>query len=125
MLQNLHAFSKQAVSKETLADGACNIEINILNEPIGKQDQYAAAYGGLKIYRFKGDGAVEVAPINMTDSSLGKLQDNLLMFYVGEQRSASGILADQKKNMAQADKVAILKEIGCFGRGVKNSIRTR
>jgi len=120
MLQNLHAFTKKEADKELLANEACNIEINILNEPIGKQDQYAAAYGGLKIYRFKSNGEVAIEPINLSASSFSELQDNLLMFYAGEQRSASGILADQKKNMQQADKVAILKDMVALVDELKN-----
>ena len=104
LLHNLYTWNGQFASKEILADNACDIEINQLHEPIGKQDQYAAAYGGLNIIRFNTNGTVRVEPIHLKKHTYETLEDNLIMFYYGNQRSASSILAEQKQNTSQADK---------------------
>jgi len=111
LLHNLYTHAGQAVTKEQLAAEACDIEINLLGEPIGKQDQYAAAYGGFNIFRFKKDGSVEVENIQTQAGIMDTLQDNLLMFYTGVQRSASAILAEQKKNIAESEKFEKLKSM--------------
>jgi D-glycero-alpha-D-manno-heptose-7-phosphate kinase len=80
LLHNLHSYSNTFVSKEHLAEEACLVEIEMLKQPIGKQDQYAAAYGGLNFYTFQKDGAVFVEPVLMEPSSLEKLQKQLMMF---------------------------------------------
>jgi len=108
LLHNLYARDGKLATKERLADEACDIEINRLGEPIGKQDQYACAYGSLNIIRFRTSGEVTVEPIHLKKSVYKTLQSNLLMFYTGDQRSASAILAEQKKNTSAADKVEIL-----------------
>ena len=82
-----------------MAKDACDIEIEKLNEPIGKQDQYAAAFGGLNIFRFSSSGSVDVERIHLQREIYKTLQNNLLMFYTGQQRSASSILSEQKENM--------------------------
>src|SRR5690606_4249029 len=87
------------------------IEINQLKEPIGKQDQYAAAYGGLNIIEFYPDGQVVVQPIYPSTEMYQNLQDNLCLYYIGNQRSASSILSEQKKNTSQADKFNTLKNM--------------
>ncbi|TNE29432.1 MAG: GHMP kinase [Bacteroidetes bacterium] len=104
VLHNLSAYQNQYVSKETLAKEACEIEIDILKEPIGKQDQYAAAYGGLNVIEFKPNGHVSVEPLHLSKEADADLQSHLMMFYIGNQRSASSILAEQKENTSQEDK---------------------
>lgn len=104
LLHNLYTWNGQFASKELLAAGACDIEINQLNEPIGKQDQYAAAYGGLNVIRFQTNGSVLVEPLHIKRETYQKLEENLIMFYYGNQRSASSILAEQKNNVSQQDK---------------------
>jgi D-glycero-alpha-D-manno-heptose-7-phosphate kinase len=99
LLHALYTYINQQVSTELLAQEACEIEIDILKEPIGKQDQYAAAYGGLNLIRFYPDGAVKVEPLKMEIKVYKQLQENLLLFYTGTTRSASDILNDQKQNM--------------------------
>ena len=99
LLHALYNFTGQNPSAEQLAQDACELEIDILKEPIGKQDQYAAAYGGLNIIRFLSTGEVKVEPINMSPNTYKKLQQNLLMFFTGVTRNASGVLEDQTKNM--------------------------
>lgn len=111
LLHNLYTSAGQFVSKERLAQEACDIEINKLKEPIGKQDQYAAAYGGLNIIIFNPSGQVEVQPIHLKKDRLDALQRNLLMFYVGDQRKTSSILSEQKENLAKPDKIEILKKM--------------
>ena len=111
LLHNLYTSLGKFVSKEQLAEDACEIEIEKLKEPIGKQDQYAAAFGGLNIIKFNSSGSVIIEPIHLQKEVYKRLQNNLFMFYIGEQRKASSILADQKKNIKQKDKVAVLKEM--------------
>lgn len=113
VLHNLSAVQNRFVSKETLAKEACNIEINILGEPIGKQDQYAAAYGGLNVIEFHSDGNVSVQPLHLSGDAHRDMQDHLMMFYIGNQRSASSILQEQKKNTSQEDKYnALVQMVG-------------
>jgi D-glycero-alpha-D-manno-heptose-7-phosphate kinase len=111
LLHNLHTLAGNLPDKEQLASEACNIEIERLKEPIGKQDQYAAAYGGLNIIRFNKDDSVRVEKLNISDSTSQALQSNLCMFYFGNQRSASSILSEQKQNTTQADKQRVLIEM--------------
>jgi D-glycero-alpha-D-manno-heptose-7-phosphate kinase len=111
LLHNLHTLAGNLPDKEQLASEACNIEIERLKEPIGKQDQYAAAYGGLNIIRFNKDDSVRVEKLNISDSTSQALQSNLCMFYFGNQRSASSILSEQKQNTTQADKQKVLIEM--------------
>jgi len=99
LLHALYKYVKKEVSPELLAREACEIEIDILKEPIGKQDQYAAAYGGLNIIRFFPNGKVKVEPVKMKNKTFKNLQKNLLLFYTGTIRSASDVLYDQKHNL--------------------------
>jgi D-glycero-alpha-D-manno-heptose-7-phosphate kinase len=99
LLHNLYSYNNIFVSKKQLANEACNIEIEILKQPIGKQDQYAAAYGGLNFFIFKPDHSVSIEPIFLNRSSLSKIQQRLMMFYIAGTRSASSILIEQKKNV--------------------------
>jgi D-glycero-alpha-D-manno-heptose-7-phosphate kinase len=98
LLNALHSYKNEAVTKNQLAEKACELEIEILKEPIGKQDQYAAAFGGLNLITFHKDERVEVEPIKLKDSVKKELEDNLLMFYTGITRKASSILKEQKES---------------------------
>ncbi len=100
LLHTLYAYTGKYVSPGKLAAEACHTEIELLGEPIGKQDQYAAAFGGLHVYRFKKDGHVDVEPVIMSNEAVSRLENNLLMFYTGDLRSASAILSEQGKNVA-------------------------
>lgn len=112
MLHNLYSVFGRFITKQQLAEDACDIEINRLGEPIGKQDQYAAAFGGLNIFRFGSSGAVMVEPLHLKKEIYKALQNRLMMFYLGTQRSASAILAEQKKNMQiQRANLEIIKEM--------------
>lgn len=108
LLHNLHAVKNSYASKEQLAREACEIEIDLLKEPIGKQDQYAAAYGGLNVIEFHGNGQVLVNPVSMPADAYRRLQENLCLYYIGNQRSASSILTEQRKNTGEEDKFNIL-----------------
>ena len=102
LLNNLRCHKREYSSKSDLAESACNMEINILGNPIGKQDQYAAAFGGLNYYQFNKNGTVDVEPILMSHEAFKQLEKNLIMLYVGGEHSASKILKEQSKNMASA-----------------------
>lgn len=99
LLKLLYTYQNKYASTYHIAKEACDIEINALHNPIGKQDQFAAAFGGLKFYEFERDGFVKIEPIIMKPESYKKLENNLLMFYTGITRSASKILSEQKDNI--------------------------
>lgn len=123
LLQLLHTYSGQYVSKYKLAKEACIVEIEKLKEPIGKQDQFAAAFGGLKFYEFLPDGYVNVEPVIMKHESYKKLEENLLMFYLGGTHSASEILQEQLKNTQEVDKAATQKEMCGIARTLKEKLQ--
>src|SRR3990172_3932727 len=100
LLNALYAYKGKIVPKERIAREACEIEIDILKEPIGKQDQYAAAYGNINYIRFNRDETVDVSPILLTDASKQGLENNLCLYYIGGKRKAGGILHEQKKNIS-------------------------
>lgn len=99
LLHLLYAYTGKYVAKERLAKEACETEIVKLGEPIGKQDQYAAAYGGLRFYTFERDGSVTVEQVVLSPSKLKEMEGNLMMFYTGGVRSASTILQEQRQNI--------------------------
>ena len=105
LLHALYGFKNQYVSKEQLASESCHIEIEICGDPIGKQDQYAAAYGGLNYIRFHPDESVSVDPIICDSETLQRLQDHILVFYTGRSREASELLAEQTKKTASETRV--------------------
>jgi len=107
LLKALHAYKKNIVHPQALAEQACQIEIDRLGEPIGKQDQYIAAYGGITCFEFFADDHVEAYPLKITPETLYNLEDNLLLFFTGYSRSASSILADQDKKSRQSDREMI------------------
>jgi D-glycero-alpha-D-manno-heptose-7-phosphate kinase len=111
LLHNLYAINRKFVTHDDLAREASEIEIDIVKEPIGKQDQYAAAFGGLNIIYFNMDGSVRVEPLYIKSSVYQALEGNLVMFYIGNQRKASDILSEQKKNASQDDKFNTLKKM--------------
>jgi D-glycero-alpha-D-manno-heptose-7-phosphate kinase len=100
LLHTLYAYTGTYVSAAALAAEACHTEMDLLNEPIGKQDQYAAAFGGLHVYRFNQNGSVAIEPVILSPEAAERMERNLLMFYTGDLRSASRILAEQGKNVA-------------------------
>jgi D-glycero-alpha-D-manno-heptose-7-phosphate kinase len=95
LLCALHTLKHDFVPPQALAEEACHIELDVLKEPIGKQDQYIAAFGGITCFQFLPDGQVVAAPLKMPAEALANLEDNLLLFFTGSSRSASDILRDQ------------------------------
>ncbi|MBJ7339119.1 hypothetical protein [Mycolicibacterium sp.] len=95
LLKTLHAYRKDLVHPEELAEQACHIELDLLRDPIGKQDQYIAAYGGLTCFTFCRDGKVQADPLKISTETLYNLEDNLLLFFTGYSRSAGSILKEQ------------------------------
>lgn len=97
LLNALYAYTGQRVSAGQLAEEACHIEIEVLGEPIGKQDQYAAAYGGFNVFTFHPDERVTATHLRAGRNHITPLFGNVLMFWTGHQRSAGGVLAEQKR----------------------------
>lgn len=98
LLKALYAYQGKIASEEQLAREACEIEIDILGEPIGKQDQYIASYGGMRHIRYQANGEVLVDYVLISPEGLKKIEDSLLLFYSGSTRSSRDLLADQVKN---------------------------
>ena len=107
LLKALHAHKRNLVHPAELAAQACDIELNRLKEPIGKQDQYIAAYGGITCFNFLPDGRVEAWPLKISDDTRDALEDNLLLFFTGYSRSASAILKEQDQKSKSADQSMI------------------
>ena len=121
LLKALYAHRRRLLHPSELAELACDIEINRLAEPVGKQDQYIAAYGGLTCFTFNPDGSVEAVPLRMPMDALFNLEDNLLLFFTGFSRGAGGILADQKRrseghDAAMIENLHTVKELGLRSR---------
>lgn len=117
LLKALHTLKKNLIHPRELAEEACHIELNLLNEPIGKQDQYIAAYGGITCFRFLPNGAVDAWPLKIDQETLYNLEDNLLLFFTGYSRSASDILKEQdskskEKNQDMTSNLHFIKELG-------------
>src|SRR4051795_6399998 len=117
LLKALHAYRKNLVHPQGLAEQACHIEIDRLGEPIGKQDQYIAAYGGLTCFQFLPNGHVEAHPLKVDAETLYNLEDNLLLFFTGYSRAAGSILKDQDQKSRASDKemtdnLHFVKELG-------------
>jgi D-glycero-alpha-D-manno-heptose-7-phosphate kinase len=103
LLKGLAQARQTSITAGALAEAACEIEIDVLGEPVGKQDQYVAAHGGICAYTFNPDDSVEVEPLELEPGVLRRLRDQLLLFYTGEARSASHVLADQDERSKAAD----------------------
>ena len=117
MIKALFSHYRRSIHTKELAEKACEIEIERLNEPIGKQDQFIAAFGGITEFIFRKNGEVEVTPLNISVETTHDLEDNLLLFYTGMSRSASSILQDQVSKSLQGNKeitenLHFVKELG-------------
>lgn len=110
LIKALYAHRRRLLHPNELAELACEIEIERLQEPIGKQDQYIAAYGGLTCFTFHKDGKVEAEPLKVPMDAIFNLEDNLLLFFTGFSRSASSILSDQHQR-TQADDGEMLRNL--------------
>jgi D-glycero-alpha-D-manno-heptose-7-phosphate kinase len=103
LLKGLAHARKTSITPGALAESACEIEIDVLGEPVGKQDPYVAAHGGICAYTFDADGSVHVEPLELDPAVLRRLRDHMLLFYTGEARSASKVLADQDERSKTGD----------------------
>jgi len=107
LLKAFHAHKKNLVHPAELAEQACQIELEKLGAPIGKQDQYIAAFGGITCFKFLPDGRVQASPLKISEETLFNLEDNLLLFFTGYSRSASKILQEQDDKSTQSDKAMV------------------
>lgn len=122
LIHTIYCFQGKYVSKNDIAKEACEVEIDKLGNPIGKQDQYAAACGGLNYISFNKDDTVTVEPIIMSQDTKQALQDNILVFYTGLTHDANTILAEQKKNISRNDKINNLLKICDLARDMKRAL---
>jgi D-glycero-alpha-D-manno-heptose-7-phosphate kinase len=117
LLNALHAYQRKYVSAAQLAEEACHIEIEVLKEPIGKQDQYASAFGGITAFTFETDGSVRTERLALRSEVIDELENSLIIFYSGVERAASTVLSEQKKTITANKDDAVarmhrIKEIG-------------
>jgi D-glycero-alpha-D-manno-heptose-7-phosphate kinase len=129
LLRAIYAFKREHITTKALAEEACHIELDLLKEPIGKQDQYIAAFGGLICMEYAKNGEVTVSPLRIPREGLHDLEDNLLMFFTGYSRSASAVLADQKTRTEKDDAAMIenlhfIKDLGLQVRKALEAGRT-
>jgi len=120
-----NAYTNKYMSQENVSSYACDVEINKLKEPIGKQDQYACSVGGLNFIRFKQDDTVSIEKILLKNESINKLESNLLMFYLGSTRSASSILAEQKVNISNELKIKNLHKMVKLSEELKKELENK
>jgi D-glycero-alpha-D-manno-heptose-7-phosphate kinase len=117
LLRAIYAFKREHVTAGALAEEAAHVEIDVLGEPVGKQDPYIGAYGGLTCFEFHDDGRVTVSPLAISQPTLHELEEHLLLFFTGYARPASAILADQHKrtesdDRAMLENLELTKELG-------------
>jgi D-glycero-alpha-D-manno-heptose-7-phosphate kinase len=118
VLKALHAYRRDVVSNVDLAEEACHIEIERLHHPVGKQDQYIAALGGIIALRFHGDERVDVEPVPMTEETRDRIEENLLLFFTGRRRAAKDVLAaqDRKSEMRDPQTATNLDRVRAIGK---------
>ncbi len=121
LLHALYALRRESVTAECLAREAVDIEMNRLGKPVGKQDQYIAAYGGLLCQEYLPDGEVRVTHLHMKDESLHEMRDSLMLFFVGDTRSAASLLGEQKR-LSEAHDPAMIDSLH-FARAIGREIR--
>jgi D-glycero-alpha-D-manno-heptose-7-phosphate kinase len=121
LVKALYAHRRRLLHPSELAEIACEIEIERLKEPVGKQDQYIAAYGGLTCFTFCRDGRVQAEPLKLSMDTMFNLEDNLLLFFTGFSRNAGSILSDQERRTVEHDREMLrnlhdVKELGARSR---------
>lgn len=122
LLHTIYCYQGKYVSKTNIAEEACRVEIERLGNPIGKQDQYAVACGGLNYISFNKDDTVTVEPVIMKQETKKLLQDNIIFFYTGLTHDANKILAEQKRNISEDDKIKNLKKMCELARNMKSAL---
>ncbi len=130
LLRGLYALKREPVSAAALAEEACRIEIDLLREPVGKQDQYVGAFGGVICLDFAKDGSVDVRPLRLSGETLHDLEDHLLMFFTGYSRSAGSVLKDQARRTERSDaemleNLHFTRELGHAAHAALEAGRTR
>ncbi len=125
LLKGLHIYKKEDISDKKLAEEASYIQMEVLKEPIGKQDQYISSFGGIINLKIRKDGGVLVSPLNISFSTQEELENNLMLFSTGISRSASEVIKEQKKNLEsdeeKMNQMNIIKEIGLeIGKSLEN-----
>lgn len=120
LVNALYAYKGQVTSPGLLAEKACEIEIDILGKPIGRQDQYAAAYGGVNYIRFNPDHTVDVEPVPCAPEFLDQLERHILLLYTDQQRDADTIL--KKQSEGSQDKMSVLREMRDLAAELKNAM---
>jgi D-glycero-alpha-D-manno-heptose-7-phosphate kinase len=126
LLKGLAQARRRSITPGKLAEAACEIEMEVLGEPVGKQDPYVSAHGGICAYMIDREGAVEVQPLDLDPVTLTRLRDHLLLFYTGEARAARTVLADQdaRSKAGEAEMIEnlhVTKELGVRSRGLLES----
>ena len=117
LLRAIYAYKREAVTPGAIAEEACHIEIDRLGRPVGKQDQYIAAYGGITCFEFQADGRVQVIPLSISNETLHDLEEHLVMFFTGYSRQADLVLKEQHDRSASDDRdmlanLDFIKELG-------------
>ena len=115
LLRALHTVNHEFVPPGELAEEACDIAMNILKEPSGKQDEYAASFGGIRAYKVSKSGKVESEELKMSQSTIADLESNIMLFYTGITRDSGAVLSEQQKNISSGSSVEQMhkiKEIG-------------
>ncbi len=124
LLHALYAWQREPVTAEVLAREAVEIEMNRLGHPVGKQDQYIAAYGGLLCQEYLADDQVRVSPLHMSEESLRELRDSLMLFFVGDTRNASSLL-DEQKRLSEARDPTMIESLSftrSLGRAIQRAL---
>jgi D-glycero-alpha-D-manno-heptose-7-phosphate kinase len=122
LLQALYARAGVKKDARELAAAACEIELERAGAPIGKQDQYAAAYGGLNFIEFRSDGSVEVQRVKCSEATRDELSARLLFFYIGQERPAASILSEQSRNMGDAKKFRNVEQMVELARALRKTL---
>ena len=124
LLRALYGWKREHVAAGDLAEEACRIEIDVLGRPVGKQDQYIAAFGGLTCFGFQPDGSVEVTPLDLSTPAMHELEERLLMFFTGSSRTADELLDDQRRRTEAGDDsmLAGLERVEEIGLQIKDAL---
>jgi len=126
LLRAIYAFQREHVTAAALAEEACHIEIDRLRRPVGKQDQYIAAFGGLTCFDFEPDGRVHVSPLMVSTETLHDLESHLVMYFTGYSRGAEQVLDDQRKRSEDGEEEMLdnLRYIKGIGRQIKKALES-
>jgi D-glycero-alpha-D-manno-heptose-7-phosphate kinase len=126
LLRALHAHKREPITPGDLAEEACHIEIDLLDRPAGKQDQYISSFGGITCFEIERDGRVHVSPLSISTSTLHDLEEHLLMFFTGYSRRAEELLDDQRERTEAGDESMIdaLRTVGQLGRQIRTALES-